>query len=134
MALRSDVFDLASESLSAALLPRQREYPSRTRKILAEMASRGIHGGPTAMLMSREAIDEIEKRVEIATKELERATESKGVRYYKNLGTDLGEALQRLCDGRYNDVLSDFNTLSNTLPNPAGSRADFGSGLFNDGC
>lgn len=126
MALRKDVVDLASESLTSDLLPRQREYPSRTQKVLSELAARGIAGGPSANLTGREAIDEIETRIEIATKELERAADSKGLRYNKNLGADLGAALDQLCEGRYNDVLADFDSNANALPNPAQTKSAYG--------
>jgi|GEM_PF-4714408 len=114
--LRQDVYDLAAESLNAALLPRQKEFPSKTQAILERLASRGIVGGPTYALLAKQCSEEIVVRVGMAADELRRAAESKGVRYHRDLARDLDSALDKLCQGRWNDVFSNFTYQARTVP------------------
>lgn len=100
--LRRDVQDLASKSLAAAIIPRREAFPEEIHEILVEAAAKNVVGGPTVTAINRAAVSECELRVGIAAAELQRAAESKGIRYRKELVGDLGTALeeitQDICD------------------------------------
>lgn len=114
--LRQDVVDLASESLNAIFLTRQKEYPDNTRRVLERLAFRGIVGGPTYSLLGRQAYNEITQRASIVADELRRACESKGVHYHKSLTLELNDALDQLALGRWNDVLADWSHKARAVP------------------
>jgi hypothetical protein len=106
--LRQDIFDLARESLSVRVMPRKSGFQRDTQAILERLALTRMAGGPLVSALVEASLAEIAARVLWARSELERAVESKGLRHYGKLFSDLAEALDELCDQLWNDVDADF--------------------------
>lgn len=128
--LRRDVVDLASRSLAGALVEPKNAFPRKIQAIKAELAAKGIAGGPAASIVSDAARKECESRIDIATDELRRAANSKGVRYYGTLGKDLSDALtEMISQGLCADVQALSVTAFHVVPNARSGLGMFHSAL-----
>ncbi|HEY1656227.1 MAG TPA: hypothetical protein VGF86_14070 [Candidatus Tumulicola sp.] len=95
------------------------------KTIIAELASKGIVGGPTVSRISEAAISEIAERKQLASEALRRAVESAGVRYYSNLPSDLNDALQKIVDGSMGDVIARGRDRLRHLANPIAAQQNY---------
>ena len=89
------------------------------------MAAKGIVGGQSIRPVAGVARAECEERVETATAELQRAADSKGVRYQRGLAKDLGDALGELTQNLCQDVEAVGTTALHIIP-----TARAGVGMF----
>ncbi|MGB8964807.1 MAG: hypothetical protein WCB99_04105 [Candidatus Cybelea sp.] len=129
--LSLDVKDLASRSLEAELPERRAAFPIGVRRILEELATRNIgRSGASVTAVTDAAVAECRTRIDIATAELQRAADSKGVRYYVTLGADLGTALVELSQNLYGDVdTAGRTTLPAVAPNASSAAGMFQSSI-----
>lgn len=63
------------------------------------------------------ATRECEIRMDLAATELQRAADSKGIRYVKTLGKDLGQALEEISQDRCADVAAISKQALSAIPN-----------------
>jgi hypothetical protein len=127
--LNRDISDLAARSLAATLNERRTAFPRKIQAIQADLAAKGIVGGPTLSLVSDAAQTECEARIDIATAELQRAAESKGVRYRPGLAKDLGDELSELTQNLCQDVEAVGTTALHVIPNAKGGVGMFQSAV-----
>jgi hypothetical protein len=128
--LRADVEDLASRSLQAALVERYKAFPDQMRLVTAELANKGIaRSGYAFTVISNAALKECDLRVDIAANELQRAAESKGVRYDKDLGKDLGAALEANTQNLCANIETAAASMLRLVPNAGEALGRFQSGL-----
>ena len=124
MKLTPEVFKLANESYLAHAASKLDGIHTDARRILEDLASRGIQGGPTTGMLIKVGTDYIRDRAEQARIELEAACTSFDVDPYPQMLPALTAAIETMVAVESSRVMNQLGQYFNTQPNPAGSMHD----------